>query len=764
MLKRLFRGISKSWRGGALCRIPAVFTIFFLVFPQIYAQAYDQSRQTASRFPKVGLALGGGGARGMAHIGVIMALEEEGIPIDMIAGTSAGSIMGGLFAAGYSGREIREIMKTVNWKNVFSEAPFPRALWISQRYGLRQPLIKVHFAFWKIFLPHGLINGQHISEELFRLTTAANYAARSNFDDLAVPFRSVAVDISTGKLYALEKGNLAQAIRASTAIPGYYFPAIFDEKLMVDGGVLDMVPVDVTNKMGADVIIAVKVNQTLVQGKKPQNLIDILENMLGIMVAELGTKQLSLADVIIEPDLGTHSSLDFSGIDPIIEKGYMAAKQKMGDIKNLVKGRIDREARSNRMLDTNALDRAKVSKIRVIGHTISPGITGQSKETGEQKQPKTPKFAGQKLILRYFPITPGKEFNIERALKGVEDLYATGLFQNVWLELDNPGNGDVEVNVHCLEESNRSIGLGGNFRNEEGLSGFIQIVPFNLFGLGDRIMPLFRYGRLQMKAGLEISISRFLLSSFSLDTGFYYEKEKPYWYSKTGENLGQLNIDRTLAKVSFGYQPSKNLFFALGFRGERIRMKNNPLPDLNAESLNYLNVFGRAIYDNVDDMYFPTRGIQIILENETVLSTNSQGQYFTKLIGSFNWTCSLFRKQTITPFAKWGLSINGLPVYEKFRVGGPTDLPGYHRHEVWGNNMILFGLKHRIPLYKRFNLQTTLSVASVFDLLKNLEAGKFITGISTGLAFPSPVGPICLQYGWSGTGRNQFYLSIGYDF
>jgi NTE family protein len=697
----------------------------------------------------------------MAHIGVIMALEEEGIPIDMIAGTSAGSIMGGLYAAGYSGKEMQEIMKTVNWKNVFREAPFPRALWVSQRYGLRQPLLKVYFAFWKIFLPRGLINGQHINEELFRLTTGATYAARSDFDNLAVPFRSVAVDISTGKLYALEKGNLAQAIRASTAIPGYYFPTIFDDKLMVDGGVLDIVPIDVTKEMGADVVIAVKVNQTLPKGKEPQNLVGILENMLDIMVAELGARQLPLADVLIEPDLGTHSSLDYTGLDSIIEKGYKAAKEKMGEIKKLMEGRVSQEIHTNRKLDTKALERAKVTKMRVIGHTIGPR---KIKDTGEQKEPEMPKFASQKLILRYFPISPGKEFDTEKALKGIEDLYATGLFQNVWLELDNPGDGNVEVNIHCLEGSSHFLGLGGNFRNEEGLSGFIQIVPFNLLRLGDRIMPLFRYGRLKMTAGLEISIGRFLLSPFSLDTGLYYEKEKPYQYSKTGDNLGQLEFKKALGKCSFGYQPSKNLYFALGLRGGHIWLGNDQLLGLNNETLDYLTVFGKAIVDSVDDMYFPTKGIQFILENETVLSTSSQGQYFTKLTGSFNWTQSLFLNQAVTPFAKWGLSGNSLPVYEKFRVGGPADMPGYHRQEVWGNNMITCGLKHRIPLYKGFNLQTTLSVASVFDRLEDLDIKKFITGISTGLAFSSPLGPICLQYGWSGTGRNQYYLTVGYDF
>ncbi len=761
VLKSYFMETSKSLRNREGLRIQAGILILIIVFSPINARSSGRLRQAGSNPLKVGLALGGGGARGMAHIGVIMALEEEGIPIDLIAGTSAGSIIGGLFAAGYSGEEIRQTMKKVDWDYVFNEAPNPRALWVSQRYGSRQPLLKLHFAFWNVFLPRGLINGQHISEELFRLTTAANYAAGSDFDNLAVPFRPTAVDISTGKLYALEKGSLAQAIRASTSIPAYYYPTIFDEKLMVDGGVLDIVPVDVTKKMGADVIIAVKVNQTIAKSKEPQNIVGILENMLDIMIAELGAKQLPLADVLIEPDLGTHSALDYSGIDSIIEKGYITAKEKIVEIRKLLEGHAGREISSKQKLDTKALERATVTKIRVIGHTRDRQKTN---EAGEQEGMAAPKFPNQELVLRYFRISQGDEFDTEKALQGVEDLYATGLFQNVWLELDNPGDGNVEVDIHCLEESSRFLGLGGNYRNEEGLSGFIQLVPFNLYRLGDRIMPIFSFGKLKMTAGLEIAVNRFLKSPFSLDIGFYYEKEKPYQYSEAGDNLGQLEIEKALGKLSIGYQPSKNFLFTLGLRGGHTRPGKNSLPGLNIGPFSYLTVFGKAIFDNIDDMYFPTRGIQIILENETVLTTSSQGHYFTKFSGSFSWTWPLFLKQTITPFAKWGLSGDSLPVYEKFRVGGPMDMPGFHRHEVWGNNMIAFGLKHRIPLYKELSFQTTLSVASVFDHLKNLEAEKFIMGITLGLAFSSPMGPISLEYGWSGTGRNQYYLSAGYSF
>jgi NTE family protein len=761
MQKGQGRGTSIRQERKALFSFPAVLLLLLLVSSPVHARENDRSKETPAGARKIGLALGGGGARGMAHIGVIMALEEEGIPIDLVAGTSAGSIIGGLFAAGYSGKEMRAIMNSLNWKNVFREAPFPKAMWVSQRYGSRHPLLRLHFAFWRIFLPHGLINGQHISEELFRLTAAANYAAGSVFDNLVVPFRPVAVDISTGTLYALQKGNLPQAIRASTAIPGLYYPVIFDDKLMVDGGVLDIVPTDIVKEMGAEVVIAVKVNQTLAKGKEPQSLIGILENMLDIMIAELGKEKLALADLVIEPDLGTHSSYDYTGLDPIIEEGYKAAKQRMGEIRELVERNIGRDVCPGRKLDTQALEKAKVSEIRIIDHTIGPG---KKDKDGNRKQPEISPFAGRKLILRYFPISPGKEFSIKDALKGVEDLYATGLFQNVWLELENPGDEKVEVNIHCLQGSNRFIGLGGSFRNEDGLDGFLQLAPFNLFRLGDRIMPLFSYGKLEMSAGLEISIGQFLLSPFSFDTGLYYEKEKPYLYSDTGDKLGQFDFDRVLTDLSFRYQPSKRLLFTLGFRGGHIWLGNDPLSGINAGSLNYLSVYGRAVFDNLDDMYFPTKGIQMTLENETILATSSKGRYFNKFSGTVSWTRSFFWKQTITPFSSWGLSSTSLPVYEKFRAGGPTDLPGYHRHEVWGNNMIIFGLKHRIRIYGSFNLQTILSVASVFDRLAGLRAGDFITGISTGLAFPSPLGPISLMYGWSRSGRNQYYLSVGYNF
>jgi NTE family protein len=754
-------GMMKKRQIRTFTWVQAALLVSLILFLSTFVKSADRTRKADSKPLKIGLALGGGGARGMAHIGVLMALEEEGIPIDMIAGTSAGSIMGGLFAAGYSGREMRDIMNTVNWKDVFREAPFPRALWVSQRYGLRKPLVKVHFGFWKVYLPRGLINGQHISEELFRLTSAANYAARSDFDNLVIPFRSVAVDIDTGKLYAIGKGSLAQAIRASTAIPGYYYPAIFEDRLMVDGGILDIIPIDVAKEMGADAVIAVKVNTKLSKGKEPHDMVGILENMLDIMISKLEAEQLPLAEVLIEPDLGTHSSYDYSGLDPLIEEGYKAAKQKISEIKKLVEGSAAKENHPGRRLDTKALERARVSKIRIIGHTLGPGKTNK---TGYKEEPGGLKFASQKLILRYFPIAVGKEFDTEKALKGVEDLYATGLFQNVWLELENTGDGNVDVNIHCLEGSNRFFGLGGNFRNEEGLSGFVQVVPFNLFGLGDRIMPLFRYGRLKMTAGLEISIGRFLFSPFSLDTGLYYEKQSPYRYSRTGDNIGQLDIENALGKISLGYQPSKNLFFSLGFRGSRVRLGSDPLSGTNTGSFDYLTLFGRAVYDSKDDRYFPTKGLQIILDSETVISTSSQGEYFTKLSGSFGWTTSLLRKQTLTPFVKWGFSDNSLPLHEQFRLGGPMDMPGYHRQEVWGNNMIVLGLRHRLSLYKGFSLQTILSVAGVFDRMRNLDAEKFITGISAGLAFSSPVGPVFLQYGWNGTGRNQFYLSIGYDF
>jgi NTE family protein len=749
------------------CRIIFFFIATFLIIPlHISTNVFCQNGkdQPTEEPPKIGLALSGGGARGIAHIGVIIALEEEGIPIDLIAGTSMGSIVGGLYAAGYNGEAQRKLVSQINWKDIFSQAPEPSAVWVSKRYGLMEPIFRLHFKFWEIFFPFGLINGQHISEELFRLTAAADFAAKSNFDNLLVPYRAVAVDISNGEVFAIGKGCLAQAIHSSTAIPLYFYPVLFEDKLMVDGGVINVLPTDVVRQLGADVVIAVDVKEMFPIGKLPENFVDIANQTIDIMVQELEKENMKLADVFIMPDLGNHSSKKYSGFDTLIKQGYLATKEKMAEIKKVIAKRIKNSNRFQRQLDKSALEKAIVSRIKVIGHEISEVDSAPDKGKISGVKELDPKLVQTKAITKYFRLKEGNLFKLESALQGVENLYATGLYQNIWLELDNLENGHVGMNIHFIEESKRTIGFGANYRNEEGMSGFVKIVPFNIFGLGDQFMPLFRYGKIQKKAGLEISIDSFFATPFTLNTGINYEKERPYLYDNAGKNFGQLEMDRRVGQFSLGLKLKKKFLFTLGLRAERVGLGEDlkiKQPDM---TLKYWSTFGQLLFDNTDNRYFPTKGIHLFIEYQTVIGINRQDHKFTKFLADFYWTNSILWKQILTSYLKVGISNNRLPIYERFRLGGPLNLPGYHRDELWGNYLLIFGLSHRLKIFKGLSLQTTWSLANVFDDHKNIKSKNFINGISTGLTFPSPIGPIAISYGWSDKNRNQLYVSIGYDF
>ena len=689
---------------------------------------------------KVGLALSGGGARGIAHIGVIIALEENNIPIDMIAGTSMGSIVGGLYAAGYSGTEMRKLVNEIDWIGLFNQSPDPKLVLVSKRYGMMEPIIRLRFKMWDIYLPFGLNNGQRISEELFDLTAPASFAAKSDFDSLVVPFRATAVDVATAELLSLGKGDLAQAIHASMSIPMLFSPARVDNRMLVDGGVLDILPTDIASHLGADVIIACDLEGLFPLGQEPKHFADVAIHTLDITIRELKKNNVKFADILIEPNLGDRSSTNYSGLDSLIRLGYEATIAKMADIKRLVPAPLRNRQKIKRQLDQKLLNRARIAYIKVKGRerVRLPVITGE------------------------FPLKQGDRFNQDMALLGVKNIYATGLFENVWLELDNPGDNLVGVNIHVIEKYPRTIAFGLNYYSEEGTSGFVQIAHSNFFGWGERFMPLIRFGNLHKRAGLEIVNDRLFATPLTIHNGIYYEKERPYIYDGKGDKTGSLKMDRVVAEFSIGVQPNRKLLFTTGLRGERVWLGKDQHLRVTDKTLEHWSTFGQLIFDNTDDRYFPRSGIRFLLNGETIVEFERNAKPFTKFSGEFNWNLPLYPSQTISFNLFAGTSINGLPIYEQFRLGGANDLPGYHRDELWGDHAMFVRLNYRYKFFRRLYFQTNFSLGNVNN--SRLSFKNSIGGISTGLLADSPLGPISILYGWSDNGREQFYLSLGYDF
>src|SRR5262245_41826690 len=303
------------------------------VLPPAPAAAQEAQEAPKPR-PKIGLALGGGGARGIAHIGVIRALEEMHIPIDYIAGTSMGSIAGGMYSCGFTPEEMEKVIKGIKWDSLFQDAPERAQQSFRQKEDDFEHLIPIEFGLnlkkGGIVLPPGLIAGSKLG---FVLDTTMLPCTVASFDELRIPFRAVATDIQTGNPVILTKGSLARAIRASMAIPAIFTPVEVDGKLLVDGGEAQNLPVQTVRAMGADIVIAVNVGSSGAESAaKPTNVGQMIGRLIDLPLQQNTQASARLADVVITPDLDGFTSADFATGTKMIPLGYeatMAAKAKL---------------------------------------------------------------------------------------------------------------------------------------------------------------------------------------------------------------------------------------------------------------------------------------------------------------------------------------------------------------------------------------------------------------------------------------------------
>ncbi len=275
--------------------------------------------------PLVGLALSGGGARGVAHIGVIKALEEHGIPIDRIAGTSMGSIVGGLYAAGYGTDALEDILSDIDWNEIFRSTPRRRSVYIGQKDTSEWPLFELRFDGFRAQIPSSLLSGQRVISLLSWLTLRPGYECGGDFDRLPTPFRAVATDLKTGSMLELGAGNLGRAIQASSTIPLLFSPVQWDDHLLVDGGLKNNLPIDTARAIGGEFVIAVAIDESMHEPGELDNPLNIADQATSILMRNVTQLSKNMGDFIINPDLEEFESRNFSDFDALIERGRAAA-------------------------------------------------------------------------------------------------------------------------------------------------------------------------------------------------------------------------------------------------------------------------------------------------------------------------------------------------------------------------------------------------------------------------------------------------------
>jgi NTE family protein len=303
---------------AVLGRIALAVSVTLAATAGVAAQNRPATRQT------IGVALGGGSARGFAHVGVIRWFEEHRIPIDLVAGTSMGGLVGGAHATGMPPAELQALLADTDWDEMFGSSSY-RFKNIRRKEDARAYPARLEFGIKRgLALPVALNNGQQVDLLLSRI--AAAYSGLGSFDDLPTPFRCVAVDLRTAAVVVLDRGSLPQALRATMSLPGIFPPVEIGRQVLVDGGAMNNVPADVVRAMGADIVIAVNVGSLSETRRVDTSILGLVGNTIDAMMLASTRRGMAAADLVISPDLDKFKSLDWRRADALAEQGYRAAE------------------------------------------------------------------------------------------------------------------------------------------------------------------------------------------------------------------------------------------------------------------------------------------------------------------------------------------------------------------------------------------------------------------------------------------------------
>ena len=539
---------------------------------------------------KVALVLSGGGAKGFAHIGVLKVLEEEGIPIDIIVGTSMGSLVGGIYSLGYTAQELEDICKAQDWQSLLLD-DFPRLYLSKADRALQQ---KYLFALQvnekkKISLPQGVIKGQNALNLLCGL--AANVPYNIDFRNLPISYACVAANLETGEEVILNNGFLPTAMFASMAVPGVFQYPEREGLILIDGGVVNNFPVDVAKKMGADIIIGVDISEEFIDREKLKSLQSVVSQLIGFLDQSKDSINESLCDLIIKPDISGYSMTSFSNeaVDTLILRGEVAADKMRMQIRGL---------KEDNNLESHSLSREFVAPDTWLITNIS--LAGKFKIDGG-------------FLLRNIDMDIPGRYSYEDIKGIINQLYGYGIFDKIYFNLyDNAEGKTLNLNITEKNVVTQNIGFKANTTDAAAL-----MVNFTSKNYGNRFGQVSASAELSANPGVrfiaETNKGNFPVAGIELKG-----KYQNYNIYESGEKLYEANLFYSSGALYIYKRFLHQNTIGLGLREEYFTgdiFSRNNTDIVNYEKNTFVTDFyGYLSIDNLDDYYFPTRGIDLYTE------------------------------------------------------------------------------------------------------------------------------------------------------
>jgi len=858
--------------------------------------------------PKLGVALSGGGLRGFAQIGVLDEFEKAGIPVDYIAGSSMGSIVGGLYAIGYSPAELEQLALETNWGELFFDVPERSTMFVEQKRELNRHLLEIRFEGITPYIPQAVSQGQQISTILNSLILRASFHPHTDFNDFRIPMRIVATNMLTGEEAVFEKGNLSLAILASISVPLLFSPVKIDGNYYWDAGLTNNIPTNVARDMGSDIVVTVNTTapmRSLEQMQKPWEHVD---QVTSIMQESRNKEALKNADVVITPDLGSLQAYDSEAIPDFIALGREAARKMIPVVRKKLR-EADENNNYSPLYNVNKIDitgnkyvskefikkyistlpynQTSDSKIKndlkaifatgyfedvkaVINPEASqtdPGYSGagQNSTTVEYRVIENPVIKtiniagstvflqeelqqlyvpgennvfnhihGEKFILdilekynqkgysiaqvidfhidpseqtlsvsidegrisgvqvignkktqphvikREMPITGGDIFDFNKAQRGINNIYGTGLFQRVYPTFaGEAGRRILQINLE--EKKYEIVRFGARYDLEQKSKGFVELADDNFGGLGMKSLLHLRYGAREADYRYQFRIDRIFVSYLTMSGDFHYTSRKDFLTNQFDNFVrrGDFKDTRIGGSISFGRQLSRFGAVSIKLDIDKIKVEAFPFSSLSPYMTDFLidkvneridlrTITLRSVVDTRNKFPFPSQGNFHEIYYETATPLLGSKLSYIKFYSSLGYVYTFNNKHTFEPRVVIGFSDETLPYAQRFRWGGLHTFFGKRLNSLHGRMIVAsnLGYRFKLPLQNMFDTYIGFrwDLANVVEKNQHVKFKDFQHAFGVVASMNTPIGPIELGYGIAFNDTERIYFSLGYHY
>jgi NTE family protein len=707
--------------------------------------------------PRIGVVLSGGGARGAAHVGVLKVLDEMRIPVDAVAGTSMGAVVGGLYSSGMSGAEMEKLLRSVNWRDAFRDRPPRDQLGYRRKQDDRNFLVRYSLGVRAngFVLPRGLVQGQKLEQVLRNATLPV--AEIRDFDRLPVPFRAVATDLETGEAVCMASGDLVSAMRSSLSAPGVFEPAERDGRLLIDGGLVANLPIDIARRMNVDQLIVVDVSFPLFVRDELNSPIDVTNQAFAIMIRARTQEQLATlhpSDIVIEPQLGRFTSADFTRVPQALRAGEQAARMLAEKLQPLALSdaayRQYLAQRNPRELATPQIDFIRVT----------PGAR---------------QYAA--LVQARMGDLQGRPLNQEVIKERLSALYALDLFESIdYTLIEEAGRNGLELSLRRKSSGPNYLRVGLNLEDDfEGNSRYnaaVRLIMTELNSRGAEWLTDVQIGD-NLRLFTELYQPWSLASRYFVAPRFEAQERSVFVRDSGGERIGEFRVRSAEAALDFGRGLSNwgelRVGLQRGMGRSNVLIGDQSLPTDNFQRGGFTMRFA---YDKLDSIFFPRKGQLFEFESRWERGGLGADQNFETYSASWLIARSLGRN-TLIFSTDLGTTSDDLTTPENFfSAGGFLNLSGlppgflsgphfavtrliYYRQIGRGGSGVL-----DLPAY----IGASIEAGNVWQDRDDASFGGLRKDASLFFGVDTPLGPVYVGAGFDEGGGRAFYLFLGRTF